>query len=320
MASPLKETGLRWTEPTWRVRAERWIAIQLEELGRTLVGAVEQPHVGPWGTVLRVPSENGTLWFKASIEPLAFEVPLLRILGRRCPDRVPELLAGDDQRGWMLVADAGVPLVDLHSDGLPPRIWLELLTAYARLQLDLAPDADEPVAVGVPDRRSRLVEGFERVLEAERAAGSVGSEHARLRSLAPRLREAVAVVAALDLPASVQHDDLHPWNVCSIDRGYRFIDWGDACVAQPLLSLGVPFAHVDPADTGAALEAYLEPWTALRPYDELLAACEAARLVAHVTGLLKWELINSGLTPDERGSYGDVIPKRLRHLLEATCG
>jgi hypothetical protein len=51
----------------------------------------------------------------------------------------------------------------------------------------------------------------------------------------------------------------------------------------------------------------------------MVAACSPARLLAHVTGLLKWELINSGLTSEELGSYGDVIPKRLRHLLEASC-
>jgi hypothetical protein len=38
-----------------------------------------------------------------------------------------------------------------------------------------------------------------------------------------------------------------------------------------------------------------------------------------VTGVLKWELINSGLSDDERVGYEDVIAKRLRYLLELAC-
>jgi hypothetical protein len=318
VATSARETRLRWSEPSWRADAERWIAARLEELGRPLAGAIEQPHVRPWGTALRVPVDGGTLWFKASIAPLAYEVPLLEVLGRRRPGYVPELVVGDARRGWMLVDDSGVPLVDLHPDGVPPPIWRRLLGTYAQLQLDMAPATAELVAAGVPDRRSGLVAGFERIVET--SAGLISrEERARLRSLVPAVRDAVDVVDALGLPDSVQHDDLHPWNVCAADGRLCFIDWGDACIAQPLLSLGVPLAHVDPADADAARDAYLEPWTALRPKHELLAACDAARLLGHVTGLLKWELINSGLTADELGSYGDVIPKRLRHVLEATC-
>ncbi len=320
MASVPEETRSRWTEPSWRADAEHWISSRLDELGRSLSGAIEQPHVRPWGTALRVPSDGGTLWFKASIAPLAYEVPLLELVCRRRPHAAPRLVAGDAQRGWMLLADAGLPLVDLYPEVLPLRVWRELLAAYAQLQLDVASAADELVAAGVPDRRSGLVEGFGRVIEAEHHAGSITrADHMRLRSLVPAVRDAVDVVVALGLPDTIQHDDLHPWNVCSAGGGYCFIDWGDACIAQPLLSLGVPLAHVEPADAAAARDAYLEPWTALRPREELVAACEAAILLARVTGLLKWELINSGLTADELGPYGDVIPKRLRHLLAATC-
>jgi hypothetical protein len=315
-----EETTLPWTEPAWLTGAEEWIRERVEALGRSIAGTVEQPHVRPWGTALRVPTERGTLWFKASIEPLAYEVPLLEILGRRRAGSVPALLAGDAERGWMLVADAGVPLVDVYANGLTLDAWQELLSEYAQLQLDVAPDADELVASGVPDRRCALVDGYQRVIASERAANSTTAvEHARLRALVPRVGEAVDVVAALGLPDTVEHDDLHPWNVCVADGSYRFIDWGDACIAQPLLSLGVPLAHVEHEHAATARDAYLEPWTALRPRAELLAACDAARLLSHVTGLLKWELINSGLGNRDRGAYGDVIPKRLRHLLEVGC-
>jgi phosphotransferase family enzyme len=224
--------------------------------------------------------------------------------------------------------DAGVRLSDLHPNGPPLATWEELLRAYAQLQLDVAPAADALVVAGVPDRRlPRLVEGLLRVLDNGRlvrppcGAALDDDELARLRALVPELVDAVELVAALELPDSVQHDDLHAWNVCVRDGGYRFIDWGDACVAQPLLSLSVPLAHAGGgADATARLrDAYLEPWTALRPRREFLAGCDAAVWLAHVTGVLKWELISSALSDEERAGYEDVIPRRLRRLLEVAC-
>jgi hypothetical protein len=321
-----EETRLQWTRPAWRFGAERWIRERVGELGRC-VASIEQPHVRPWGTVLRVCTDSGTLWFKASIAPLVYEVPLIEHLAARRPDCVPHVLAADVARAWMLLDDAGVRLTDLHPDGPPLSIWRQFLHAYAQLQLDVAPAADALVAAGVPDRRSpQLVDGFLHVLENGRLLGASteaalgDDELARLRALVPNLLEAIDVVAALDLPDSVQHDDLHAWNVCLRDGGYRFIDWGDACVAQPLLSLAVPLAHVADESAAAVRDAYLEPWTALRPRAELLAACDAAVLLAQVTGVLKWELINSVLSDEERAGYEDVIPKRLRSLLELACG
>ena len=222
--------------------------------------------------------------------------------------------------------DAGTRLTLLYPDGPPIELWEAFLPAYAQLQLDVAPAAEALIAAGVPDRRMPLlVEGFLRVLDNDRlvrppSAPLTDHELARLRAVVPTLVEAIETVAALGLPDSVQHDDLHAWNVCTGDGGYRFIDWGDACISQPLLSLYVPLAHVPEGGAARARDAYLEPWTSLRPRVELLAACDAAVLLAQITGTLKWELINSALTDADRAGYEDVIPKRLRYLLEVACG
>jgi Ser/Thr protein kinase RdoA (MazF antagonist) len=184
------------------------------------------------------------------------------------------------------------------------------------------------VQAGVPDGRSaRLVEGFLRVLDDPRLVRPSADltlddgELARLRALVPRLTEAIDVVAALGVPDSVQHDDLHTANVCARGGRYRFIDWGDTCIAQPLLSLSIPLAVIgDRAPAARARDAYLAPWTSLCPHDDLVAACDAAELLAQITGTLKWEVVSSGLTDEERVGYEDVVPRRLRRLLELACG
>jgi len=50
--------------------AHAWIHAQVDGLGIALVGAITQLHVRPWSTVLRVPTGDGDLHFKASVPAL----------------------------------------------------------------------------------------------------------------------------------------------------------------------------------------------------------------------------------------------------------
>ena len=262
--------------------------------------------------MLHAPTEHGPVWFKANIPELAFEVAILETLAARRPESSPRLLDADRSRGWMLLEDAGHQLNESSLER-----WAAAVRGYAELQLAVAADADALVEAGVPDRRGRaLLDVFALVLDDDRSIrGLDHSEVAALRALMPRLEDAVAAVDELELPNSVQHDDLHPWNVFLRDGDYVVIDWGDACIAQPLLSLSVPLSHAE-RDAAYIRDAYLAPWTALRPRAELVEAVEPAMLLAHVTGVLKWALIFSGLTDEELGDSRGTIAFRLRHLLE----
>ena len=327
MALPSQET-YRWTKPEWRAEAKRWIRERVVALGYSIVGAVEQPHVRPWATAFTIPTTAGTLWFKASIPSLAYEVPLLQVLNGHRPDVVPRIVAADVARGWMLVEDAGTQVSELY-DGRPPiGAWTAFLGEYAQLQLDVAPFVDDLVACGVPDRRRDLVGDFFAVVEDDRCvrepthAALDDGELARLRALEPRLRAAAASVRALGLPDTIHHDDLHAWNVCVRDGRHRFIDWGDSSLAQPLLSLRVPLVRLDDTSASAAervRDAYLEPWTALCSLRELREASGAAVLLGELSGVLKWHVLYTSLPHDERTGYDDVIQVRLRALLEVAC-
>ena len=63
-------------------------------------GEIEQPHAFWWSTALRVPTSDGTLWFKATQPDGAFEVRLTPLLASEWPDRTVEVVAADPQRGW----------------------------------------------------------------------------------------------------------------------------------------------------------------------------------------------------------------------------
>jgi len=183
--------------------------------------------------VLRVPTDDGDVWFKANADPLRYEAALVTLLAARRPDCVPPLLGADLERGWMLMTDAGVPLRRLQVEERDLSRWLEVLPLYAGLQIDLAGDVGGLLELGVPDLRlATLPERYERLLD------EVEVEQ-RARDAVPRVAELCRQLAAFGIPETIQHDDLHDGQVFVRDGRYGLMDWGDACVSHPFFTLSV---------------------------------------------------------------------------------
>ena len=319
-----------WNDSGWRSDAETWIRRRVDDVGRRVTAPIEQPHIRPWATAFRVATDAGVVWFKADMPELAYEVAVVEALAARRPDCMPRVLATDPARGWLLVEDAGERLRELQAEAPSLERWAHVVALHAQLQLDAVADTARLRDARVPDRTpATAVEAFARVLDDERSLRELNREPltrddvAALRALRPRLVDGAETLAALGLPDAIHHDDLHDANVFVDGDRYVFIDWGDSSISQPLLTLSVPLAYVTRRFGDAAVpyvrDAFLEPWTALRPRAELVASCDAALLLAEITGVLKWALIYSGLSDDELGEYGDVIARRLRWLLEHEC-
>ncbi|HEY2935254.1 MAG TPA: phosphotransferase [Gaiellaceae bacterium] len=242
-----------------RAAAEDWIRRQVEP-----VGAIETAHERPWATVLRVPLAEGVAWFKACAPVQAFEPRLTAGLFARWPDRVARVLGHDEERAWLLLADAGTPIGVF---GNSPEAWLVALPLYAELQRGEAAHAHEHLTHHVPDLRvATLPERYEDLLQHDLPLES--EEIGRLRRFAARFAELCHELAAHDVPETVQHDDLHMANVYAQGDRLRLLDWGDASISHPFASLVVTFRFLEelnklpPADPWfpRLRDAYLEPW------------------------------------------------------------
>jgi hypothetical protein len=326
VASSETNETLRWHDESWLAEVERWIDRRVDR-----TGAVDQFHSYPWATALRIPTAGGgQVWFKACIPELAHEVSTLELLAARRPDIVPGLLAGDRERGWMLLDDAGERMRELEARPGQLGRWQEAVARYAQLQLDVAADAEGFVAGGVPDRRGSVTAQFAEAIEDERFTKPSIDEPLSeddvnaLRGVVPRLEEEERELDELGVPYSIQHDDFHDANVFVRNGEYRIIDWGDACVANPLLSLTIALGAVayrlgverDAPEVARVRDAYLEPFTALRSRRELIEATDAVIRVGHACGTIKWCEVMAAIPPETHAPFNEGIPKRMRRLLE----
>src|SRR5262249_19811838 len=125
---------LRWEEPVFRDEAHAWIRAHVE-----VTAEIEQAHVRPWSTVMRVPIRDDVVWFKASAAALAHDGPVTAALARIRPGGVLEPLALDVDRGWSLLPDGGETLRSVLDRKPEPERWIAALALYSELQLEAAP-------------------------------------------------------------------------------------------------------------------------------------------------------------------------------------
>jgi hypothetical protein len=268
----------RWQDPDWLAGVHDWIDRRLDQLGLARTGEIQQPHIYRWSTVLRVPTDRGDVWFKANAAALRHEAALVERIAARRPDVVPPLLAADTAIGWLLMADAGESLRTVAPRERSLDRWYDVLPRYATLQLDLADEVDELLALGVPDLRlATFPKAYERLVEES------GADH-RFRAAMPMVADLCDELATYGVPELLQHDDLHDGQVFVRDGRHLVMDWGDACISHPFFTLSVTLEGVlawglddveNSVDTAPFRDAYLAPY-AERFDGDLVAATRVA--------------------------------------------
>ena len=319
-----------WTDPAWRDSALAWAAEQLDRSGLRQTGPAEQPHVRAWSTALRLPVDGGSVWLKSVGPGSAQEPPLAAALGEWTPDRVLVPLAVDAGRRLLLLPDGGSTL-RAAGGATSVAAWEGLLQDYARLQLELVPQVDRMLALGVPDARLAALPELVRDLLDDDAALLVGhadglSAEVRttVRADLDRYADRCRRLADAGVPPTLQHDDLHDANVFVLDGRHRFFDWGDAVVSHPFISLLVPLRVARQAlgvGNGDAVllrlrDAYLEPWRAYGNPAELREQCGLALALGPMQRALTWRRILRGVHPPERTEWADAVPRWTAEYLE----
>ena len=319
-----------WSDPQWRSGAEAWARDRLAEHGHAVVGPVEQPHAAPWATVLRLPTDHGPFWFKASASGTAYEHRMFGVLADVVPEHVLAPLATDVERAWSLLPDAGTRLRDRLESHPGERFarWEDVVRDHAVLQRALTGTVDRMLALGVPDMRPPAV--------PDHAAGVLdwleldGALRARADRWLPSLAEACDALGVSAVPATVQQDDLHDGNVL-LDAdapmhapAYRLVDWGDACVGHPFgvfLILRIALSTrgaVDPhgPELTRVRDAYLEPFTDLATAAELRRDLERAAYVQSIPRLCTWQRALADAAPEEALPWLGELPGWMASLID----
>jgi tRNA A-37 threonylcarbamoyl transferase component Bud32 len=323
---------LLWVQPFWLEQASQWIDHTLDQQGIKRVGAIAQPRIRAWSTILQIPTQIGDLYFKAVISDLAYEAALTKALFRWFPDCVPQILAIDPQRGWLLMADGGIKLRDVLKTTDDIQHWEALLPSYAKLQQESAQYVDELLGMGVCDRRLAILPTqFQALLDDEdaiglnHANGLALDEYQQLQNCFDRVVRMCERLATFGIPETLHHGDLHDGNVFILNDRYRFFDWGDSSISHPFFSLHNTYhslrrdfnLNADSDWFKRLKSSYLNAWTDDEPTEQLELAFELAQHLATIPAALRWLPVLSSMDATTRDKYVGAVPALMRELLHS---
>ena len=296
-----EELAVTWRSRGWRDEATTWLDECLAEVGLERSGEVSQPHLEPWSTVLSANTNGGRVWLKAMVPGTSFEIGLYPLLVAAVPEHVLHPVASDSVRGWLLLPDGGPSLAERLEGSELVAAMVVALPQYASIQRAMTPSAQTLVEIGLHDLRTDLLlERYRRAL-----ASFEGEPFAdELVLLEADYGDWCEIVSGSPLSATLDHNDLHPWNILGMGAGPAgdpmravFYDWGDSVVAHPLGSAHVPISRVrkmvglDPEHPDALRmrDAYLEVFTDLAPSRQLVDLFDASCRLAKATRAVIWD-------------------------------
>ncbi|NKB70282.1 MAG: phosphotransferase [Candidatus Latescibacteria bacterium] len=286
-----------WTQAGWEDEVTTWIDGHVERTGELEV-------VKKWSisAVLKAPTKTGNVYFKEALDlPLFVHEPHLTDgLGRILPGHIPEVLALEEKRRWLLMADCGKVLESADEE-----VQHAVLQLYNRLQAKVVPRQDELFAIGCLDRRLQRLEKQMQPLLADpltRAQLEEGQVEI-LEGQMPRFIDMARQLAALPIPQTLVHGDLHLGNVSRQAGQYIFFDWTDACVAHPFFDMLVAYGSGD-IDKTWLYNTCLKPWRAWADEATLVQAWTLSVPLAYLHYAVTYQSLLSHL------------PAQLRHELE----
>ena len=326
------QSQLLWQDFDWRKEVREWVHAQAQHNSILITGEIEQPHIYAWSTVLHVPTDQGKLFFKATAHETLYEAALTQSLARWFPDCMPEFVAVDAGRGWMLMRDGGERLRASIRPAKKIAPWKPVIAQYAKLQIALAEHVTELLSLRLPDHRLSVLPALftqlladEESLMIDQDKGLTSAEWQQVKEKTSRFGQICAELAAYGIPESLNHGDFHDGNVLMKDGRITFFDWGDADVTHPFVSLRTFFVSIELSldleeysltpEMAELLDTYLEPFQRFASKDDLRSAYRLSQPVASIVKALSW---HQGITRMEgslREKYAWIVPELMREFL-----
>lgn len=292
--SVTSETEIDWFEP-----AEIWIQDRIEAEGLRAIAPIEVVKVWALAIILRVKTTGGIVYFKAAAPLFAQESVSTRILAELYPENLPELLATNPDKNWLLMREIDGEILEKVGDKAGDKVgdkvgdifyWQSALSDWAKLQISAMQYRQHLIGLGwldlgleeIPRQIGQLF--YQNSGQAWVGGESFGRSQLwqllPLLPMVPKFKAVCQQLSQLGIPDTLVHGDLSPRNIYVRDRGFVYFDWSDTCISHPffdlirfLYEIETDLPHV-PDARSRIRNAYLEPWTIYAPMEQLISTFE----------------------------------------------
>lgn len=323
----LRDAPSPWDDDRWLDEASAWIRDRARAAGIRTVETIVVQKMARWSALIRAETSAGRLYLKAVPMFARHEPALMRRLSSDHPRHVPAVLSIDADRRWILMREVqGRPLYDASGLGC----WQRALESFARIQRHYASQVQDLFQIGCPDRRpARLARDLadmqELLLADDSGSGALShDERERVKDAMPAWQSRCARSPIARFPdATLDHGDLHPYNVLVTGDNSVYLDWSSGAVGSPFFSPLILLGYAQQSHPelrrgyDSLRHAYLRPWMAVAPLAELIEAFEYYRPLAYLNYALC--VARAPVDPDRDGhAAADKVRATIAFCLRAS--
>jgi hypothetical protein len=320
-----------FAKPGWMRELFSWAHEQTASMGLRLTGNFRQYNASPTFSLLRIETDGAALWFKATGEPNAHELPITLLLARLFPDHVTRILGVHPSwNGWLSAETSGTALDEITDCSTWERVAGEL----AELQIaSIGKSADLLEGKCKDLRLPRLMELINPFLTRMTVLMAAQEKHtpsplanSELASLGEGLKEACSLLQSFGLPDTLGHIDFNPGNIFVSADCCTFLDWAEGCVANPLITFEYLRENLqrsaiqEPSAFERLIAAYVCPWTPFCPPDDLRRALAVSPLIAAFVSAVAsdvWRSSDSLRNPQFAGYFRSLTRRMYREAIHA---
>jgi hypothetical protein len=299
--SPLRP---QWSRPGWLSQASTWMSEQMRLAGYPDPVSPQIHQVWGISVVLSASSASGTAYLKCSGDRFRTEPAVTRALSEHSPGLLPQVLATEPERGWMLMRDMGGKPLGEH----PQALWGQGLDALQQLQHQWLGRTQELLELGAEDRPlTTLTSWVEGTTDDADLMGRLSPDEQRAWSkVLPAMVESCRQLDRLGPGSSLVHGDFHPWNAVVTDGGVCVFDWTDASVAHPFLDAVTFIGRSDDVQVRQELmRRYLTTWDSQLDRDGLSELTRLALVVGALHQVHTYSQLIPTLMPEDVGQLRD---------------
>jgi hypothetical protein len=107
----------------------------------------------PWSCVIKCDTSKGRIFLKLMTKYFSVEPKILSFLSAQITQKVPNIIAFNEDLSCFLMEDAGIPLRPILKESFNDRLYCKILEIYADIQMKTIPYVDELLLIGVNDWR-----------------------------------------------------------------------------------------------------------------------------------------------------------------------
>jgi hypothetical protein len=235
-----------WSQLGWIDEAITWLE---SETGKRLSSKkdIEQHNAGGGFALVRFRMQDDAhYWLKATGVPNAHEFPVTTVLSALCGDCLPEIVASRPSWNAWLMSEGAKPVAEMPTHPMELFTLLkDAVECMADLQAKTRGRSLELLGAGAFDQRIQVyqehtAELFDYVEEAMSLQSSTKVpplEKRRVREIRTIFEGICQHLEGLAICDTVVHGDLNHCNILTGAGHCQFIDWSEAYLGNPLISL-----------------------------------------------------------------------------------